>query len=62
MEQHVRDLGSAELWDISLERSIRRREWAHDGRRRMARKKQASTAVTAAMQLHQRLPFWRLRG
>ena len=49
MEQHVRDLGSAELWDTSLERSLRRREWAHDGRRRMARKKQASTAVTAAM-------------
>src|SRR5215211_1876747 len=49
MEQHVRDLGSAELWHNSLERSRRRRELAHDGRRRMARKKQASTAVTAAM-------------
>src|SRR3954469_14299867 len=49
MEQHVRDLGSAELWHNSLERSQRRREWAEDGRRRMARKKQASTAVTAAM-------------
>src|SRR3954452_16887549 len=49
MEQHVRDLGSDELWHTSLERSQRRREWANDGRRRMARKKQASTAVTAAM-------------
>jgi peptidoglycan hydrolase-like protein with peptidoglycan-binding domain len=49
MEQHVRDLGSAELWHTSLERSRKRRVLAHDGRRRMARKKQASTAVTAAM-------------
>src|SRR5919112_6330677 len=49
MEQHVRDLGSAELWHNSLERSRRRRVLAHDGRRQMARKKQASTAVTAAM-------------
>src|SRR3954471_9764976 len=47
--EHVRDLGSDELWHTSLERSRRRREWADDGRRRMARKKQASTAVTAAM-------------
>src|SRR5687768_9922474 len=49
MEQHVRDLGSAELWNNSLDRSRRRRELAHDGRRVMARKKQASTAATAAM-------------
>src|SRR3712207_1925657 len=51
MEQHVRDLGSAELWHTSLERSRKRRVLALDGRRRMARKKQASGAVTAAMLL-----------
>jgi Meckel syndrome type 1 protein len=51
MEQHLRDLGSAELWHTSLERSRKRRVLAHDGRRRMARKKQASGAVTAAMLL-----------
>src|SRR5829696_9925626 len=51
MEQHVRDLSSAELWHTSLERSRKRRTLAVDGRRRMARKKQASGAVTAAMLL-----------
>src|SRR5215203_4134941 len=51
MEQHVRDLSSAELWIESLERSQKRRTLAVDGRRRMARKKQASGAVTAAMLL-----------
>src|ERR1700742_3891516 len=49
MYQHQRDLGSSELWNSSLERSQRRRVLAEDGRRRVNRRKQASTAVTAAM-------------
>jgi Meckel syndrome type 1 protein len=49
MELYRRDLGSAELWNDSLERSRKRRVLAGDGRRRVARRKQASTAVTAAM-------------
>src|SRR5688572_13205342 len=49
MYQHERDLSSFELWHASIERSQRRRVLAADGRRRVARRKQASTAVTAAM-------------
>src|SRR5918992_3466852 len=56
MELH-RDLGSNELWLDSLERSQKRRRLAHDGRRRVARQKQASTAVTAAMLVGPTLSF-----
>ena len=51
MQNHLRDLGSSELWQSSLDRSRKRRVLAHDGRRRTARRKQASGAVTAAMLL-----------
>ena len=49
MEQHVRDLGSAELWHTSLERSRKRRELAHDGRRVMTRKRPISAPRRRAM-------------
>ena len=41
MYQHERDLSSFELWHASIERSQRRRVLAADGRRRVARRKQA---------------------
>ena len=48
MEQHVRDLGSAELWDNSLERSSMRQLAAHDAGAALPAKP-GFPAVTAAM-------------
>src|SRR4051795_5277331 len=56
MQASYRDLASTELWDESLDRSRRRRELAAQGRREMARKKQASAAVSAAMVMTQTAP------
>src|SRR3954453_7545585 len=44
-----RDLASVEVWEKSLERSRRRRVLAAQGRREMARRKQASAAVSAGV-------------
>ncbi|MDQ3849709.1 MAG: hypothetical protein M3296_03730, partial [Actinomycetota bacterium] len=44
-----RDLSNVELWELSLERSRRRRELAEDARRTISRRRQASLAVSAAM-------------
>src|SRR3954471_17170885 len=49
MHAPLRDLSSVEVWEKSLERSRRRRVLAAQGRREMARRKQASAAVSAAM-------------
>src|SRR3954449_962179 len=49
MHAPLRDLASVEVWEKSLERSRRRRVLAAQGRREMARRKQASAAVSAAM-------------
>src|SRR3954451_777843 len=51
-----RDLASPELWEDSLERSWRRRVLAAQGRKEMARRKQAATAVSAAMVMTQTAP------
>ena len=47
MHAPLRDLASVEVWEKSLERSRRRRVLAAQGRREMARRKQASAAVSA---------------
>ena len=44
-----RDLGSSELWQRSLERSLYRREHADRGRRELSRRKRGAVAVSAAM-------------
>ena len=44
-----RDLASVEMWEASLERSRRRRVLAAQGRREVARRKQAASVVSAAM-------------
>src|SRR3954453_13661026 len=49
MHAPQRDLASFEGWDRSLERSRRRRVLAAQGRREVARRKQASVAASAAM-------------
>src|SRR3954464_11076330 len=49
MHAPLRDLASVEVWEKSLARSRRRRVLAAQGRREMARRKQAATAVSAAM-------------
>ena len=49
MHAPQRDLASVEVWDRSLERSRRRRVLAAQGRREVARRKQASAAAAAAM-------------
>src|SRR3954454_22689684 len=49
MHAPPRDLASVEVWDRSLERSRRRRVLAAQGRKEIARRKQASAAVSAAM-------------
>src|SRR3954466_7614686 len=49
MHTPPRDLSSVEVWEKSLERSRRRGVLAAQGRREMARRKQAATAVSAAM-------------
>src|SRR3954465_6663084 len=56
MQASYRDLASPDLWEDSLERSRRRRVLAAQGRREMARKKQASAAVSAAMVMTQTAP------
>src|SRR3954468_14354560 len=56
MHAPLRDLASVEVWEKSLERSRRRRVLAAQGRREMARKKQASAAVSAAMVMTQTAP------
>src|SRR4051794_23790903 len=56
MQAPLRDLASPELWDDSLERSRRRRVLAAQGRKEMARRKQAATAVSAAMVMTQTAP------
>jgi peptidoglycan hydrolase-like protein with peptidoglycan-binding domain len=45
----VRDLGSPDLWERSLERSLRRRELAAAARRELSRRRRASVAATAAV-------------
>src|SRR3954452_16493886 len=42
-----RDLASVELWERSLERSVRRRELAPAARRQRSRRTRASVAATA---------------
>src|SRR4051812_42068600 len=49
MHAPQRDLASVEVWDRSLERSRRRRVLAAQGRKELARRKQASVAASAAM-------------
>src|SRR3954465_6513411 len=49
MDAPQRDLASVEVWDRSLERSRRRRVLAAQGRKEVARRKQASVAASAAM-------------
>src|ERR671926_222201 len=56
MQAPLRDLASPELWDDSLERSRRRRVLAAQGRKEMAKRKQAATAVSAAMVMTQTAP------
>src|SRR4051812_32755968 len=56
MQAPHRDLASPELWEVSLERSRRRRVLAAQGRREHNRKKQAATAVSAAMVVGQTAP------
>src|SRR3954470_8702858 len=49
MDAPQRDLASVEVWDRSLERSRRRRVLAAQGRKEVARRKQASVAASAAL-------------
>src|SRR5436309_6796260 len=49
MHAPQRDLASVEVWHRSLERSRRRRVLAAQGRKEVARRKQASVAASAAM-------------
>src|SRR3954451_21944500 len=49
MDAPQRDLASVEVWDRSLERSRRRRVLAAQGRKEVARRKQASGAASAAL-------------
>src|SRR4051795_3925761 len=49
MHAPQRDLASVEVWDRSLERSRRRRVLAAQGRKELARRKQASVAASAAL-------------
>src|SRR3954468_16705869 len=49
MHAPQRDLASVEVWDRSLERSRRRRVLAPQGRKEVARRKQASVAASAAL-------------
>ncbi|MEA2422567.1 MAG: hypothetical protein QOF55_1666 [Thermoleophilaceae bacterium] len=49
LDAPYRDLASVEVWEASLDRSRRRRVLAAQGRRELARRKQASAAVSAAM-------------
>src|SRR3954469_16355353 len=44
-----RDLASREIWERSLERSIRRRELLVSGRKQESRRRRASVAVSAAV-------------
>src|SRR5919202_221756 len=56
MHAPLRDLASPELWEDSLERSRRRRVLAAQGRKEMARSRQASAVVSAAMVASQTAP------
>ena len=49
MDDAERDLGSAELWQGSLQRSRTRRALAVQGRKEVARRKRASLAASAAL-------------